>query len=495
MKKIFLFSQNVKLSSFEKLKQYIYNSDELIFLTTHFLFDSERKYITQLFSDNKITFVKFADFLSDEENKLCDESSYNEKQKSVSIYYEVIKRNKNILILNKIKSLYGTFTGYLLSDDLGIEASVWKKNGFKQITMDYYYIPQKSTGNLRKVLAKNVFLRNVYHLLLHKKYIFTDDVYLATWQGKKYIFIGKLGRVEYRLNLEFEKSVSEWEKLNKGIFYKKDECQYLSTLHESVKCKIPDNNEYDVRYIQDGYLPPNYSSFYLKFKPKNVQYYAWDILGEETFKNQALPVSIMPFRRKLYLPEPVFPTEIKNVLITASGSGDWTAQKNRSDDDLMVAAFVEVARQFPTIQFVYRCHPTWTHPNHVGVNAVNRVVDYLNSTGLQNIRVSSNIPSNSLGNYQLTFSRSSLEEDLKNSDIVFGEHSVSMLDAAFDKKPFASVNLTGRRNLFEGINRFGFTSCDSVKAICSCINGINDIEFQKKYLQAVKAYNEMTDKE
>ena len=49
----------------------------------------------------------------------------------------------------------------------------------------------------------------------------------------------------------------------------------------------------------------------------------------------------------------------------------------------------------------------------------------------------------------LSYKRSSFEDDLKDVDLVFGEHSVSMLDAGFKNVLFASCNVTGHRNFWE----------------------------------------------
>ena len=297
-------------------------------------------------------------------------------------------------------------------------------------------------------------------------------------------------RVGYRIGLDLKKDETEKRNLDNHIYHKKDECQYITSIHERTKCNVSDSPDYDVRYIQDGYLPPNYSACDLKYIPKNVEYYSWDIMGSRHFQYHNIPVSIMPFRNKLYMPEPVFPKKVKTVLVATSGTGDWTAQKNRSDDDIMVMAFVDVARRMPDVQIIYRAHPTWIYPVHVGVNSINRVAEYFEWTKLPNIRLSANIPDMKV----LSFPRSSLEEDLNQVDIVFGEHSVSMVDAAFKNIPFASVNLTTRRDLFCGLTELGFTSCKSVDDIITVINEMSTPKYQHEYLQAVKNYNEMTDK-
>jgi hypothetical protein len=232
-----------------------------------------------------------------------------------------------------------------------------------------------------------------------------------------------------------------------------------------------------------------------KFAPSNVTYYAWDKLGMQLFINQGLKVELIPIRKKLYLPNPMFKEKIRKVLIVASGAGDWTALKNRSDDDRLVELFGEIAKIFPEIQFVFRCHPTWIHPEHQGINSIKRVAEYYKTLGIENIVVSSNIPSSQISNFQLSYSRTSLDEDLKDTDIVFGEHSVSMIDAAFQKIPFASVNVTGRRDFFCGMTELGFPHLESKEKVISFINNISSTQIQKKYCDAIKQYNSMTDEE
>lgn len=481
MTNIFLFTQNIKLESIEEFRNL--NGEANIFLTTHMLFDHEKSYLESLFTN--CYFLKFADFLSDEEMEACDENAYLIEKENESEYYNVIKRMKNELIVRKVNDRFENINGYIFSDDLGIDEKVWIDAGFKRLKCDYYYMPP---GNAGVTPAQRTNEPKV-HKPRYK------EVYAAEWEGKKYIFIGNLNRISYRLDIDFQESEYEREKLNREEYYASEECQYLTTIHESYKCKIPDEPKYDIRCMQDGYLPPNYSSYYLRFIPHNYRYYAWDVIGEKTFINQDIPVSLIPFRRKLYMPIPDFHEKIKTVLVAASGSGDWTAQKNRSDDDLMVEAFVEMARRFPDIDFIYRCHHTWTHPRHAGINSINRVAQYFDYTGLSNIHVSSNIFIEDLKRFKFSIPRSSFDEDLKKADLVFGEHSISMIDAALKKIPFASVNLTNRRNFFCGVSDMGFPACETVDDIENVIRNIVRAEFQQKYREAVKQYNLMTDME
>lgn len=495
MASLIVFSQNLKLVSLENFKDKIASAEKNVFLTTHFLFENERFFISNLFPNCE--FVDFADFLTDEEMAECDEEAYLQGME-YGTYLKKMKKIKNLMVLDKAMQKFSPKGKFIFSDDLGIDGFVWSKNGFRKLYGEYYYRESSKTG-IRNKFAQNVVLKRVYRFLrgnkLQRKIEYKpEEVCVGYYEGRKYVFLGKMSRIGYRLNIPFMQSKEECEKLNAGEYETKDNCTYMTTWHEHGKCNVPDDERYAVRWAQDGYLPPNYTHHDYDYKPANVVYYCWDVLGTQLFKNRNLPYEMIPFRKKLYIPEPKFPKIVKNVLVVASGSGDWTALKNRSDDDIMVDAFAQMAKRFPDIHFTYRCHPTWVHPLNVGVNAINRVHDYFKWLNLPNLTLSSNMPlSSENGKFQFSFSRSSLDEDLKNADIVFGEHSISMIDAAFKGKPFCSVNLTKRRNFFVGINDLGFPSVSSHDGIANVIETVTNDEFKERYLKAVKGYNEMTD--
>ncbi len=497
MSNIFVLNQNVKLDSLKQLNKMIGDDGVNVFLTTNFMFENERDFVSVLFVNP--VFRTFADYLTDAEMDRIDNESFQIGVHQDD-YIAEIKRRKNKLVLKKVMAEFPNASLFVLSNSLGIDSKVWKIAGAKTIEAEYYYperIPFKR--RIRQVLRKNQMVNGVYCLLKRsrrRRLLDDDEVKVGHFEGKKYVFLGRLSRIDYRLDLSFETSHEEVERLNAGQFEKKDNCTYVTTWHEHFKYPLPDDDSIAVRWAQDGYLPPNYSHYDYEFKPNNVVYYCWDELGTHLFKNRCLPYEIIPFRKKLYMPQPSFPERITNVLIVASGSGDWTALKNRSDDDIMVYAFAQMAKRFPHIHFTYRCHPTWIHPSNVGVNAINRVSEYFKSLKLPNLTLSSNTPIADNGKeFQLSFSRSSLDEDLNEADFVFGEHSVSMIDAAFRGIPFCSVNLTKRRNFFIGMNELGFPTCASHEEIARMLEKASSDGFRKEYLDAVNNYNRMTDEE
>ena len=147
--------------------------------------------------------------------------------------------------------------------------------------------------------------------------------------------------------------------------------------------------------------------------------------------------------------------------------------------------------KYKDIDFIYRCHPVWVHPEHQGVNSINRVKNFFEFLDAPNLKMSGNIPKTDLKKFQLSFVRSSLEEDLKEVDLVIGEHSISMIDAAMQGIPFVSVNLTKRRNFFSEISALGFPHCKSEKQLMRVLDEYSTEEFRNDYVEAISKYNNM----
>ena len=496
MDNIVVITQNVKLESLSKLTGFVKPNSETLVVSTQLIFENEAELIN-LILGSKCTYLNFSDLMTDAEEEQCDIDAFNPKTQGQDVlrYYSDIKRCKNERIIEKLHSIYPAKHKYIVCDDLGIDAESWLNAGYQKIEAEYYYKEADYSSNAGqnsqgvKVLNKvKKFIRTLANIKKSRIYVGYDG-------RQKYLFFGKMHRIAYRLSIQF-KEASFIEKVRYTLDKRGVNTQpatiRLATIHEGYHT-LPDRADLNYHIVQDGYMPPDYGSNYLYFYGHNTRYYTWDVEGLKMFKKFNLPCEVLPIRKKLYLPQPTFPNKIKKVLCVASGAGDWTAIKNRSDEDKMVVAFGKIASMFPDVEFVYRCHPVWISPSYQGVNSINRVIEYFEWLHLGNIHVSSNIPTGGLSN--VSFQRSSLEEDLKNADIVFGEHSISMIDAALDGILFCSVNVTGRRDLFRGISEMGFPHCESVDEIATFIKGVGSEPMKKKYLSAVEKYNEMTDLE
>ncbi len=481
-----VFSQNLKIQSINIIHEYIIDCSKIYILTSHLLFPYEQEQISHCI-DKDIVFYSFCDFISCEEMRKCDQDAYELEKFDVSKYDEIIKAQKNETIITNFEKQITSKVKIIMSDDLGIELNCWLNHGYRFLRGEYYYNPNRSLYNRIKHKLSSIFCER-------KKAEDDSYVYVGQYKGKKYVFIGKMDRVKIHIDLDFVVSNEDAQKIENGEYEKKDSCIYLSSIHESFRLNVPEGDEYAVYQIQDGYIPPVYSCCY-KFIPSNHSYYAWDTMGEILFKSQNIPVQLIPFRKKLYLPVPKRISGVKKIVVVASGAGDWTAMKNRSDEDIMVSWFVSVAQKYPNIRFVYRCHPTWVHPSHQGVNSINRVAEYLEICGTDNIVLSANIPNNSLKHFELTYSRDSLSNDIKNADIVFGDHSVSMLDAGMEGTIFCSINVRKQEDFFKSMTDLGFKSCASASEICDFIDSVSDGSYLESYIEAINRYNNMIDEE
>lgn len=495
---VIVLTQNFKLDFMQYVLNLIDKKDELLVLSTNYLFEHERL----KFSDccDETEFHTFADFLTDSEMSEIDKVAYTENPATLQEYIVNIKTIKNRFVLKKLRTLYDkNIKGILLSydNDLGLVDKIWENAGFTKIKKGSFYYDILTLSLKQKLVSNFPTLAKVYKKIKGKsadsKSCIENEFHVYDENGYKYILVGKLNRIDYRLDAKFESNYEEYNKYVNNQFYTFDKAQYLVAWHEFPKCKVPDEPCYDVRYVQDGYLPSNYSDYTYFFKPKNVKYYVWDSLGGKLFKNQGLPFSMLPFRKKIYLPIPNYPKRVKKILVATSASGDWTAQKNRSDDDLLVKVFIEVAKERPDIKIVYRCHPNWIGSDMLGVNSINRIHELFEREKLPNITLSSNIPNT--GRTTHTFSRSSLEEDLKDCDIVFGEHSLSMIDAGLKKILFCPVNVTKRRSFAQSLIDLGFASCTTTDDVLLLIDSVSTDAFISRYNSAVHDYNAMTDKE
>lgn len=498
MDNIVLISQNVKLPSLVRLTPILNGESEITFLSTQFLFENERELIDKIFGIN-CKYFTFADLLTDKEREECDKDAFNpDKQgNDVFAYYEDIKILKNQRIIDNLIKGREFKNKIIVCDDLGIYAPAWVEKGFVRVDCEYYHIPLVKSTNIVLSGIKKIAKFFILPLLRIKSDLRTQ-ISVAYKDGVRYLFYGSLNRIGYRINLDFKKA-GKIENIkfilnNRGIVWKNNTVR-LSSFHEGYH-RINDKKELNVKLIQDGYLPPNYSSNYLYFYGRHTEFYAWDKIGCNTFIYHHLPHRIMPIRKNYYIPNPIYPKKVRKILCVASGAGDWTAIKNRSDEDMMIWAFGKIAKLNPDIEIIYRCHPVWIHPLHQGVNSINRAAEYISWLNLPNFKLSGHIP-NAVqdGKFCLSYKRSSFEEDLENVDIVFGEHSIAMIDAAFKGILFSSCNVTGHRNFWEDITKLGFPHCESVEEIQSLIKKIGSDEFKMEFDKAVYNYNQMTDEE
>jgi hypothetical protein len=259
---------------------------------------------------------------------------------------------------------------------------------------------------------------------------------------------------------------------------------------------LAENLNAPLYYLQDGYLPRDFSSCYLRYFHGAAGYLVWDEASKGIFARHGLKSWRSGLFHAMELPRlPARPMEVKQVLVLTSGSGDWTAVKNRSDEDQMFETFVEVARYLPDVDILYRPHPLWVDPVLQGPHSIERLQHYVEAAGVRNLSISTGAMRESAAYRQGSwmFRRSeSIQAEMSAADVVFGDHSQMMLSAGRMGKIFASVNVSKRASLFAAHNKLGFPHFRDAEGIAEFVRSLQgSSEWVIRYNAAVQRYNNM----
>jgi len=513
---IIVFSQSTPISQIVSLIQLSSNEHPFLCLSTHKLFDIEEAGILDSIH-HTVHFSNFADFLTDDEMAVCDMQAYRiESQENGSIlrgankYYQYIKYEKNKNVINNIKKIYQLAEKHLCAVDLGISVDVWLNEGFRNHTSQEQRVIEdiSAISKTHTIIGSQLtrLIRGCKQIYISFRQLH-DKLFLFETPVGNFLFLGSITRIQPHLEgVTIHPLKTRWTtdvinsiriltlKLVKlplaTIIFKmqvniislhatiQQTTTCLSTIHEYQwgYTELANSMNLDLVILQDGYIPENYSSRYLAYCFGVQEFWVWDRLSLGLFESQQFTAKVCPFLASPRLPEIKKDNyEVKSILVLTSGAGDWTALKNRSDEDLMVIAFMSVAEQFPEIQIIYRCHPLWSHAEHQGINSIKRVDKYFKEKNIENIVVSSESLIQSkqyIEKQELGLPRDSLDQDLNIADLVFGEHSFTMIEAAKQGKLFASINLTRRRNFFQSYSKLGFPHLTSKEEIISFIKAV-----------------------
>jgi hypothetical protein len=158
-------------------------------------------------------------------------------------------------------------------------------------------------------------------------------------------------------------------------------------------------------------------------------------------------------------------------------AGDWTALINRSDTDILIEAFVNLAKQNRNLNFIIRCHPTMIHPLHEGINSINRIKEFIEWVNLKNLSVST----------------ASLSEDISRGDLFISEYSQVLIDILQNGKLGIIANLTNRRSFMIDYESIGFLNVNSSANLNSLLQNIlnHEVKYVSIQNKAVEEYNSL----
>ena len=513
---LIIFSISSSISEIRNCISEINNSYPIYFLTPHVAYSNEIKAITEGF-EYTFDFISFYQFINQEEMEYCDIEAdkiivqeYSKREGKLLDYYNKIKELKNKIIFNNLSSNFDIQNGCLLSNDLGIDSSVWLKNGFLDKVK---YVDSQ---------IKNSFFSKIKNFVFNK-----IECNILKTSDESYFLLGKASRTMRYLNKEIELiKLSKLDNLLFNLVYKisilvskklplvfllnlcikilKRKYIRINTMivpvheHTDSYSNLAKFFLYEYNILQDGYLPSYYTSAYLKYWENVNNYYIWDRLSSGIFKRHSLSYRKWTGYKKQTLKSIKLEDDfkIKKVVFLSSGAGDWTALKNRSDEDLIFLALIETAKAYPDINFLYRPHPLWLHHKHQGINSIQRCIDFLDSIKLSNFIISAGAQKEGL-NFQskqsLSTASTTIDNDIDTADIVFGDHSQSMITAAKRGKIMASISLANREEFFSNYSKLGFPAIRTKSEISEFLSLFKDKytknEFLQNYNNAIEMYN------
>jgi hypothetical protein len=490
---------------------------KVLCLSTHSFFDPEKEDITKN-TNRMVIFETFCQFISESEMVACDEQAdldilenYGNRDGNLQKYYNRIKWLKNSKIHDNVSSSYNIIGGFILSNDLGICKDAWTTQGFIDVSLDEEKkFSINSLSAVKYVSTIVAILRQpicVLHYKDEKSIFFGQSKRLGQFLGKDVVFkdISKLDSLTLRISLlllVFSKKFLFFKKISTTFisiyvnnFTKK--YNYVgSSTHEFLGLHglLAKEIKLKMNVFQDGLLPGNYTSKYLLYYINVDLFFVWDEFSCTIFRENALNyrVSSMYKRQKINSIGRV--GEIKNILILASGAGDWTALKDRSDEDLAFMALVKSAKMLSDKEFIFRPHPLWENKQHQGIGSIARLVNYVKKYDFPNFMISTNILHDTAVSKRrntLSWISKNIDDEIDKADVVIGDHSQTLFNAARKGKIIASLNSSKRRSLFEDYTNLGFPLLRSDTDIVNFIQSIENTSFLGEYNLAIANFNDI----
>lgn len=483
---LFVINQDTEVAKIQRIAQ-TENFSRLLILTTHSPFRNERIEIQKTAS--KVEIKSFAEILTDQDMQSCDDRATSElkalrgdpriMRRYFHFFMERSLHYKNQIVSSRILSESRPRKLYF-QENLGIDGVTWRRcGGFL----------------LRPVTRKTPTYHKTKRFLSHLVSFFKErgPITLVSDGSACCVFFTPVKRLKFSdrvrvhsipfrptQRLQFQVSAILRAVVTRALFRRIPSTLGLpllaTTIHEySDKLgEMP----FPLHVFVDGYHPSNYTRSYVDSFTENCLFMVNHMLNAQWFeKHGRKTLGSAPFLQPpVMAPVSSYPARsLKVVLLALNHAGDWTSLINRSDTDLLIEAFADLAEQFPNLHFVVRPHPTMATPQHEGIHSLERVKQYIRWRGIPN----------------LSASEQTLSEDMQRGDLFISEYSQVLIDALQNGKLGVIANLTCRRSFMEDYESLGFlsvgTAADLHKLMAEiCRDSRFAIEIQN---QAASRYN------
>lgn len=453
-----------------------YASENVLLLTSHGLFDLERSALEH----PNLEVLNFTDLTDQELASKADKKAFEQNKDLIPMYSVYVRKYKEDSIFYKNQLIYGkldrtykkihVFCGDRDLHNLNISKRFWRTTGATFHTPDQMPPDDPMGIRIKKLTGNRSVAKLIYRIKAFinfnrkRKFIVVSDVN-EEW------YFPTLKRVAIRENVE----VKEVDIKPKNI---PSNARLVVPLHSSHQLLNlhPFLDRKNVIILQDAFRPSVYPPYLFAYAFSGCEFIPRDEFDRRLFKKvgDITEVDAPAFIRftKPFAP-PETGEEIKTLILSLNHAGDWTAEISRSDTDILIQKWMDMAARDHNRNWIIRLHPTMDSPDGEGANAMARIREVVEQSAIPSLSVSD----------------VSLEEDWERGDMFVSEYSLSAIDALAKGKPVLFVNLTNRQSYMTDYVKLGFEEAsdeESFERILATILADPKSHFERQ----TKAYRE-----
>lgn len=469
---------NINTSISQLVKRLDVTEEKLVILTSHALYPFEISQLKESFSQEMILY-HFGSFNSNKDLLAIDKRSFELNRKYLKKHYLYLNNYK--LSMNHLKNEFIhqhiiqkeniskiEVFGYKDDlDNLGISTNYWKN-----ISNCTIHFLQSKYSIKKRLLRKGRLAYLSYHLQAFINSKRRIKLYHFKFQGEHW-YTPSLYRLKLKKDIQIHESYSSLSSIPQSA-------NYIIGLHEAGKMLNVDPylKPHQLLIIGDAFRPTNYPPYLFAYPIRNRgTYIPKDEIDASFFENSGVLVNR---NRPSFLQEELVSesksnkiNEVNTIILSLNHAGDWTSLISRSDTDLLIAAFTDLAKEHGNKSFIIRLHPTMAGKRAEGSKAFERIHQHVKNLDLMNLSVS-----------DLT-----LEEDWERGDLFISEYSLSVIDAIKRGKLGVFCNLTNRQSFMKDWEDLGAITYKDLSPISSLITSSEKLaQLSSQCQKALSAY-------
>jgi hypothetical protein len=460
--------------------QGINEDDQVLIVSTHSLFDSEKKNWRQHLSC-PVDFLRFDHWNAQLEEAELDRKAFQRVRRwnaftSIyqALYFKEVNRLKNGFIHKQLldQGLIDTSTEITVGaqsyelHNLGISRTYWKSKGVRVLNQGpnkAFFLFRKRVSSWRP-LQLFVALAKAFYLAVKTREV------QHVQDGSKAFYLLSNRRIQLKEDLQ---TSSRRIRAFNPFSWSQRKIQLAAPVHsnEELLAMYPFVRRKNMTVIQDAFRPTSYPPYYYANSYNGCMLVAQDKVDYQFFKDAGLsvyPLGTLLKKKKLKASEEGSKSPVKTICLSLNHAGNWSTLISRCDTDGPIQALIQLATQHLDLNFIIRLHPNSSRPKAEGIGWHERIEKEIAALGMENLELSK-VP---------------IEEDWKRADLFISEYSLSVVDALQFGKMVIFLNLTIRRSFVTDLVRIGFKEANSLEEL--------EREIQYCLDQPAEAYGNLT---